>query len=100
LALLTKEVDMSVMLPLYEQIETTDSKGRKAIIKAINTSSTDCFHGAIVGEDGKEYSINWDMGGLARNSPSECNIDFRKEELMYLKETAMKLLPDEIKRFL
>lgn len=91
---------MSIRLPLYEPIETVDLAGRTVFIKAINTDSTDCIHGIIIGKNGVEKPVNWDLSGTARDNLGDCNIDLKREELMYLKETALKLLPDEIKKFL
>lgn len=95
-----KEVRMSILIPLFKPIHTTDNAGRKVLIQAINTSSTDCIHGVTIGQNGSENPTNWDLNGTARDRPSDCNIDLRKEELMYLKETALKMLPDEIKKFI
>lgn len=91
---------MSILIPLFKPIETVDSAGRKVLIQAINTASTDCIHGVTTGKDGSQHSTNWDLNGTARDRLSDCNIDLRREELMYLRETALKLLPDEIKRFM
>jgi hypothetical protein len=91
---------MSILIPLFQPIKTVNAAGRHVLIQAINTASTDCIHGVTTNKDGSECQTNWDLSGIARDREPSYNIDLRREELMYLRETILKILPDEIKKFI
>lgn len=82
-----------------ETIETVTAGGHIAEIRGISNDTTDCLSGVIIGSNGKENTVHWDLYGRARDHDDSCNLDMRKDKHFSLRSLAITLLNDYCKEY-